>query len=101
MPWLSRSCTDARLTTRSELAQLRCSSAREAEALYLQLMVRHHRSGIAMAQGYVDRAAHPMLGWLAGTRVATGCRIAGRGCAVASVSDAGPAGVVRCVGFSG
>ncbi|MEV6331700.1 DUF305 domain-containing protein [Streptomyces sp. NPDC051909] len=43
------------MATRTELDQLRKASGREAEVLYLKLMTDHHKGGIHMAQGCVER----------------------------------------------
>ncbi|MFF8603605.1 DUF305 domain-containing protein [Streptomyces sp. NPDC015232] len=43
------------MATRTELDRLRRASGREAEVLYLQLMTEHHKGGIHMAQGCVER----------------------------------------------
>ncbi|MFI6653611.1 DUF305 domain-containing protein [Streptomyces sp. NPDC050529] len=42
------------MATRTELAQLRRASGRQAEILYLQLMTDHHKGGIDMARGCAD-----------------------------------------------
>ncbi|MFC8915965.1 DUF305 domain-containing protein [Streptomyces sp. NPDC057116] len=38
-----------------DLDRLRAASGRQAEVLYLRLMTEHHRGGVHMAQGCVDR----------------------------------------------
>jgi uncharacterized protein (DUF305 family) len=38
------------LATRAELTELASASGREADVLFLQLMIRHHRGGLSMAQ---------------------------------------------------
>ncbi|MEV7276687.1 DUF305 domain-containing protein [Streptomyces sp. NPDC093111] len=43
------------MATRAELEQLRKASGRDAEVLYLKLMTKHHKGGIHMAQGCVER----------------------------------------------
>ncbi|MFI8516669.1 DUF305 domain-containing protein [Streptomyces sp. NPDC085481] len=43
------------MATRAELDRLRKASGRAAEVLYLQLMTEHHKGGIHMAQGCVER----------------------------------------------
>ncbi|MFI8822853.1 DUF305 domain-containing protein [Streptomyces sp. NPDC053431] len=43
------------MATRAELDQLRTASGRAAEVLYLKLMTEHHKGGIHMAQGCVER----------------------------------------------
>ncbi|MFD7980836.1 DUF305 domain-containing protein [Streptomyces sp. NPDC059071] len=43
------------MATRAEIEQLGKASGREAEVLYLKLMTEHHKGGIHMAQGCVER----------------------------------------------
>ncbi|MFI1680414.1 MULTISPECIES: DUF305 domain-containing protein [unclassified Streptomyces] len=43
------------MATGAELKRLGKLSGKKAEILYLQLMTRHHRGGVHMAQGCVDR----------------------------------------------
>lgn len=43
------------MATRAELDQLRKASGRDAEVLYLKLMTEHHKGGIHMAQGCVEK----------------------------------------------
>ncbi|MFG3345016.1 DUF305 domain-containing protein [Streptomyces sp. NPDC048018] len=43
------------MATRAQLDQLRTASGRAAEVLYLQLMTAHHKGGIHMAQGCVEK----------------------------------------------
>nr|WP_093609945.1 DUF305 domain-containing protein [Streptomyces indicus] len=43
------------MATKSELARLGRLSGKEAEIFYLQLMTDHHKGGVHMAQGCVDR----------------------------------------------
>ncbi|MCT4352993.1 DUF305 domain-containing protein [Streptomyces sp. Je 1-79] len=45
------------MATKTELDRLRKASGREAEVLYLQLMTDHHKGGVHMAQGCVDRCS--------------------------------------------
>ncbi|WMX47395.1 DUF305 domain-containing protein [Streptomyces roseicoloratus] len=45
------------MATRAEIEQLREASGREAEVLYLKLMTEHHKGGVHMAQGCVERCA--------------------------------------------
>ncbi len=44
------------MATNAQLDRLRGLSGRDAEVYYLQLMLEHHKGGVAMAQGYVDLA---------------------------------------------
>lgn len=46
------------MATNTQLDKLRGLSGRDAEIWYLQLMLEHHRGGVAMAQGYVDVAVN-------------------------------------------
>uniref|UniRef100_A0AAU2VA49 DUF305 domain-containing protein n=1 Tax=Streptomyces sp. NBC_00003 TaxID=2903608 RepID=A0AAU2VA49_9ACTN len=43
------------MATNTDLDKLRKASGRDAEVLYLQLMTEHHKGGIHMAQGCVER----------------------------------------------
>ncbi|GAA3081665.1 DUF305 domain-containing protein [Streptomyces rectiviolaceus] len=43
------------MATNAELTKLRKLDGRAAEVRYLQLMVKHHKGGIHMAEGCVDR----------------------------------------------
>ncbi|GGT25751.1 DUF305 domain-containing protein [Streptomyces purpureus] len=45
------------MATRTQMAQLRKASGKQAEILYLQLMTAHHKGGVHMAQGCVERCA--------------------------------------------
>ncbi|MGW6569876.1 DUF305 domain-containing protein [Streptomyces sp. NPDC054975] len=45
------------MATDTELDRLRKASGKEAEILYLQLMTDHHKGGVHMAQGCVDRCS--------------------------------------------
>ncbi|MEU1286709.1 DUF305 domain-containing protein [Kitasatospora sp. NPDC005856] len=44
------------MATNTQIAKLRTLSGRDAEVYYLQLMIEHHKGGVEMAQGYVDKA---------------------------------------------
>lgn len=44
------------MATSDELDQLRAASGDELDVLFLQLMIRHHRGGVEMAQYAVDHA---------------------------------------------
>jgi len=57
------------MATNTELEKLRGLSGRDAEVYYLQLMIQHHKGGVAMAQGYVDLSANPVEKRLAQTMV--------------------------------
>ena len=43
------------MATNTELAQLGTLSGKQAEVLYLQLMTDHHKGGVHMAEGCVER----------------------------------------------
>ncbi|MFD7320938.1 DUF305 domain-containing protein [Streptomyces sp. NPDC059875] len=45
------------MATKTELDQLRKAGGKEAEILYLQLMTDHHKGGVHMAQGCVDKCS--------------------------------------------
>ncbi|WP_322760121.1 DUF305 domain-containing protein [Frankia sp. Cr2] len=47
------------MATDAELGQLSKASGRELDALFLTLMIRHHRGGITMAQEAAARAQEP------------------------------------------
>ncbi|GAA0655411.1 DUF305 domain-containing protein [Kitasatospora atroaurantiaca] len=57
------------MATNTELEKLRGLSGRDAEVYYLQLMIQHHKGGVAMAQGYVDLSANAVEKRLAQTMV--------------------------------
>ncbi|MGY2745521.1 uncharacterized protein (DUF305 family) [Arthrobacter sp. UYCu723] len=44
------------MATPAELAALEASTGAAAERLYLELMIRHHQAGVAMARAVVDRS---------------------------------------------
>ncbi|MET8544972.1 DUF305 domain-containing protein [Kitasatospora sp. NPDC004799] len=46
------------MATNTQIAKLRTLSGRDAEVYYLQLMIEHHKGGVEMAQGYVDKAGN-------------------------------------------
>ena len=43
------------MATQDDVARLETLPVAEAEALFLQLMIRHHQGGVEMAQAYLDR----------------------------------------------
>ncbi len=45
------------MATNAQLDELRKASGREAEILYLKLMTEHHRGGVHMAQGCVQKCS--------------------------------------------
>lgn len=48
------------MATKAELDRLRAASGRQAEVLYLQLMTDHHKGGVHMAQGCVEKCGVPV-----------------------------------------
>ncbi|EID81293.1 MULTISPECIES: DUF305 domain-containing protein [Rhodococcus] len=59
------------MATTGELADLRRTTGSAFDARYLQLLLRHHKGGIPMAQYAADNAAVPPVSALAGQMVAT------------------------------
>ncbi|MEW2355575.1 DUF305 domain-containing protein [Spirillospora sp. NPDC029432] len=57
------------MATRDQLARLEKASGRDAEVRYLQLMIAHHRGGVAMAEAVLARTDHPRVRRLARTMV--------------------------------
>lgn len=57
------------MATKAELKELGRLSGKEAEVLYLRLMIAHHNGGIAMAEGCVERCEVGAERNLAGTMV--------------------------------
>ncbi|MFG2904412.1 DUF305 domain-containing protein [Kitasatospora sp. NPDC048286] len=57
------------MATNTQIAKLRTLSGRDAEVFYLQLMIEHHKGGVEMAQGYVDKARNDSEKRLAQTMV--------------------------------
>ncbi|KOX20186.1 hypothetical protein ADL06_27830 [Streptomyces sp. NRRL F-6491] len=45
------------MATKTRIEELRKASGREAEVLYLKLMTEHHRGGVHMAEGCVQKCA--------------------------------------------
>ncbi|WP_277453463.1 DUF305 domain-containing protein [Janibacter sp. DB-40] len=71
---------DARLTddgmmpgmaSPEELEKLRSLSDKEAEVLFLQLMIRHHKAGVPMAQAALDHSANEAVENLARSIIAS------------------------------
>jgi uncharacterized protein (DUF305 family) len=58
------------MATREQLEELENSSGPAADALFLRLMIAHHRGGVEMAQAGLDRAKRPEVLRLARTIVA-------------------------------
>jgi uncharacterized protein (DUF305 family) len=57
------------MATEEQLDRLEKASGRSAEVLYLQLMIAHHRGGVAMAEAVLDRTDHDRVRRLAQTMV--------------------------------
>ncbi|MFJ8042613.1 DUF305 domain-containing protein [Kitasatospora sp. NPDC096147] len=57
------------MATNTDLDKLRSLSGRDAEVLYLQLMIEHHKGGVSMAQGFLDIGTDPVEKRLAQTMV--------------------------------
>ena len=57
MAWMGMPTTGLMpgMTTPEQLQALRAAEGLAAEGLFLQLMIRHHKSGITMAQAILDR----------------------------------------------
>ena len=53
------------MATQADLDRLATSKGRDAEVLWLQLMVAHHRGGVAMAEVAVNRIDRPAVRQLA------------------------------------
>lgn len=49
------------MATPDQVVQLRTLPEDQAEVLFLQLMIRHHQSGIAMAEGILKRSDQPQV----------------------------------------
>ncbi|WUG43341.1 DUF305 domain-containing protein [Kitasatospora sp. NBC_00458] len=58
------------MATNTQLTKLRSLNGRDAEVLFLQLMLEHHKGGVEMAQGYVDVAKNETEKRLAQSMVA-------------------------------
>lgn len=59
------------MATDAELSELGRRTGRDAEVLFLQLMYRHHRGGLDMAEAFLDRSDEPALSRLAEVVVTT------------------------------
>lgn len=49
------------MATRADLQRLRGLRGREAELLFLELMIPHHRGGVEMAQAVLERSPRPQV----------------------------------------
>lgn len=59
------------MASEAQLAELAQARGERAERIYLQLMIPHHRAGVAMAQYAVERATEPQVRRLAQSIVAS------------------------------
>lgn len=57
------------MATPAQLAELEKASGRQAETLYLRLMIAHHRGGVAMAEAVLGRTGNAQVTRLARTMV--------------------------------
>ncbi|MEU9845091.1 DUF305 domain-containing protein [Actinomadura sp. NPDC048032] len=57
------------MAARDRLADLEKASGRDAEVLFLKLMIAHHRGGVAMARAVLERTGHERVRRLARTMV--------------------------------
>ncbi len=57
------------LATPAQLEKLKASSEVQAEILYLQLMIAHHKGGVEMAQAVLDRSENRVVVTLAKSMV--------------------------------
>ena len=57
------------LATPEQMQQLRDAEGVEAERLFLELMIAHHRGGVEMAEAVIERSEHPVVLDLAGGMV--------------------------------
>lgn len=58
------------MATDARLAELRTASGKDAEVLFLRLMIAHHRGGVDMARAVLDRTGRDQVRRLARTMVA-------------------------------
>lgn len=49
------------MATEAQLAELRSATGIEAEKLYLELMIAHHRGGVGMAKAILDRSTNRVV----------------------------------------
>jgi uncharacterized protein (DUF305 family) len=49
------------MATQEQVNQLRTLSPAKADVLFLQLMIEHHRGGVAMAQAALDESTEPVV----------------------------------------
>lgn len=73
MAWMGMPTTGLMpgMATAEELEALRSAQGLAAEGLFLQLMIRHHQAGVAMAQAILERDPPPEVGSLAQSIVAS------------------------------
>lgn len=73
MAWMDHPVTEGRMpgmAAPEEIEQLRTLPVGQAEVLFLQLMIRHHQGGVAMADAVLDRGDQPEVTRLAESIVA-------------------------------
>ncbi|WP_283133863.1 DUF305 domain-containing protein [Rhizohabitans arisaemae] len=49
------------MATVQQLNELRAKTGKDAEILFLQLMIKHHRGGVDMAKGLLQRSSDPVV----------------------------------------
>lgn len=59
------------MATAADLGRLTAATDRDAETLYLELMIAHHRGGVMMAEAIISQSSDPVVTGLAGTIVAS------------------------------
>lgn len=57
------------MATREELNALTAAEGTQADAIFMQLMIPHHISGVAMAEAIMERSDHPVVDDLAQSMV--------------------------------
>jgi uncharacterized protein (DUF305 family) len=53
------------MASRDEMAKIKAAKGKDAEILFLQLMIRHHEGGVEMAQGLLKLSDRPEVRELA------------------------------------
>ena len=73
MAWMGHESTDRMpgMASPEEIRRLQDASPEEADRLFLQLMVTHHRAAVPMAQAALEGSNEPVVEDLAGVIVAT------------------------------
>ncbi|MBA2276321.1 MAG: DUF305 domain-containing protein [Chloroflexia bacterium] len=73
MTWMDHPITEGRMpgmAAPDEVERLRTIPVDQAEVLFLQLMIRHHQGGVAMAEALLERSDQPQVTRLARSIVA-------------------------------